>query len=372
MIKNIEVKNFKSLKNVNLDLTNLNVLAGLNGAGKTGLIHSLLVLKQSFQLYDGKLNLNSVDFVEIGKGKDAFYQYGKEETLYFSLTLGNNEKLEWSFIYSSEAEILDSKNKYKYDDLIKCSLFTNNFQYLNAERIGPRVTYGANYGRVINLKQLGKYGEFAVHYLDAYGSGKIKFSKLKHPKSKSDTLLHQVDAWLGEISPGTKLNPTPIPGTELVLLDYQFETNLGEKTGSFTNRFRPTNVGFGLSYVLPVIIALLTSEENRLIIIENPEAHIHPKGQVELGRLISIAASNGAQIIIETHSDHIINGVRVSVKNKEITNENTKILFFEIDSDKEEHFSKISPIKIDEKGELSEYPKNFLDEWGNQLMNLLQ
>jgi len=76
--------------------------------------------------------------------------------------------------------------------------------------------------------------------------------------------------------------------------------------------------GFGLSYTLPVITALLvgTLIPNSLVIIENPEAHLHPRGQTEIARLIALCAQVGTQIIIETHSDHLFDGIRIAAKNK--------------------------------------------------------
>ena len=65
-----------------------------------------------------------------------------------------------------------------------------------------------------------------------------------------------------------------------------------------------------------------------LIVIENPETHLHPKGQANLAKLIALVAEQGVQIIIETHSDHIINGLRVATKQKFIKPNNSKVLFF--------------------------------------------
>lgn len=371
MINNIEIKNFKSIKHLNQNLKNLNLLAGLNGSGKSSFIQSLLVLKQSYQLSRGQLTLNNPDFVEIGKGKDAYYQYANEEFIMFNFKINSEYSYLWKFDYQADAEILQTNNIYSPKELEKINLFKNNFQYLNAERIGPRITYKTNFGVVNNLRQLGKYGEFTTQFLESFGSMKVKFDDLKHPKAKSDTLLHQAEAWLGEITPGTKMNVTAIPNTELVLLDFQFETNIFKPSGSLTNRFRPSNVGFGLSYILPVIVSLLTADNQKLIIIENPEAHIHPRGQSELGKLISKAAKIGAQIFIETHSDHILNGIRVGVKNNLISKNDVNIMFFEMNSENDEHYTKLSNIKVDSNGELSNYPPNFLDEWSNQLLKLI-
>ena len=98
-------------------------------------------------------------------------------------------------------------------------------------------------------------------------------ASLHHPAAKSDTLLHQTAAWLGEISPDVRFEIQEIPGTDKVVLNYQFANR-----DAVGNRFRPKNVGFGISYVLPVIVALLSYSKDKVIIIENPEAHIHPKG----------------------------------------------------------------------------------------------
>ena len=100
------------------------------------------------------------------------------------------------------------------------------------------------------------------------------------------------------------------------------------QTGS-SNKYRATNVGFGLSYVFPVIVAALAARAGDLLIIENPEAHIHPKGQMRLGQLLSLAAASGVQVVIETHSDHVLNGIRLAVHERKISHEIVRLHFFE-------------------------------------------
>jgi predicted ATPase len=211
-----------------------------------------------------------------------------------------------------------------------------------------------------------------VHYLFAYADDEVP-QALCHPKAKSNTLKHQVDAWMSEISPGAKLNTDEIKNTDKILFDIQFETENG-----FTNSFKPKNVGFGITYVLPVIVALLCAKKDRLILIENPESHIHPRGQAELGKLIALAANTGAQLFVETHSDHILNGIRVAVnefhkaeENLGISKDDVNIVYFEKTTTPTEQYTTNTQIRIDSKGELDEYPKDFLDEWSNQLLKLL-
>lgn len=370
MITELKIKNFKSLKDISLDIKPLNILTGLNGMGKSSLIQTLLLLTQnseSLSKESSSLQLKG-EFVDIGKGKDALYYASREEEIEIGIGF-NGVSIKWIFIYDSDNEYLIT-NSEKYDKKLSfsvLSLFNGNFQYLNAEREPPKVIYDKSSWHVNNkYKQIGNKGEFTVHFLNAHGNGKIANEKLLHRKAKSNILLHQVDAWLSEISPGIKLNTTEIPGTNNLILDFQFETS-----SLYTSRFNPKNVGFGITYVLPVITALLSFPKDRLIIIENPESHIHPRGQAELGKLIGLAAESGAQIFIETHSDHILNGIRVAVKKGLIQKENVGIFYFEKENLDNEQYSKISNIKIDKNGELSEYPKDFLDEWNSQLLELI-
>ncbi len=369
MLKRLQIKNFKALKETDLSLGRLNLLAGINGMGKSSLVQALLLLKQSYtRISDGLLTLNDQEFAALGKGRDVFYQYSDEKQISFLIEADKGESRSWVFDYHADKEYLNCKERHAFPELSQYfNIFTDNFQYLNAERIGPRQSYGSSSHYIENLKQIGSKGEYAVHYLNAFGtSEKVQFDVLHHPKARSRSLIHEVDAWLGEISPGTKLNTTAVPGTEMVLLDIRFET----KT-DYTNHFRPVNVGFGISFILPVILALLMAKKDRLIIIENPEAHLHPRGQAEMGRLMALAAQAGAQIIAETHSDHILNGVRVAVKNGNIPKDDARIFFFDRKTTDFEQYSYVTPIKIDQKGELSEYPPNFLDEWNNQLFKLI-
>ncbi len=368
MISKLTIQNFKSLKDISISTKPLNLLMGLNGMGKSSVIQSLLLLRQSNSLDQGTLHFNG-NFVEIGKGKDAYYQYGIEQYIGIHLVLQDSKELGWKFSYEADRDYAHAKEKYTDEQLQSCSLFTSNFQYLHAERKGPQTVYDTSSSVVGRSRQIGMYGEFAVHFLNVFGNEKVALT-LHHPKAKSEILLHQVDAWLGEVAPGVKLNTTEIPGTGKMILDYQFEAGT-----LHTNRFMPRNVGFGLSYVLPILVTLLSSSPDKLILIENPEAHIHPRGQAELGKLIALVAENGAQLFVETHSDHIVNGIRVAVKEKFIEKSRVGILYFRrVTAEHEkyyEQYSTFDAIDVDEQGELSDYPQDFMDEWNNQLIKLL-
>lgn len=133
------------------------------------------------------------------------------------------------------------------------------------------------------------------------------------------------------------------------------------------------SIGYGISYTLPVIVALLSATPNSLIIIENPEAHLHPAGQAELAKLITLVASNGVQVFIETHSDHIISGIQLACKAYEkdntmgISRDDVALYYFKNDSNNRLH---IEPVKILETGILDYQPKGFFDQAENDMFQL--
>jgi predicted ATPase len=365
MITNMRIENFKPIKKIETSVKGLNLLMGINGMGKTSFIQTLLLLMQSDKLENRIIELNG-NLAKIGLGRDALYQFAKDDFISFGITLDQQSEYFWKFAYKADKDELLSQYEYTKDQMELFRQKTNRFQYINTNRIGPQDLYEASSTVVSDKKQLGLLGEYAAYYINMFGSEYVVSTTMRHPSAVSEKLLSQINAWLSEISRGVYLNTRYIPEINKVMLDYQFEYS-----GNKTNSFLPKNVGFGISYILPVVLALLTAEKDKIIVIENPESHIHPRGQAEMGKLIARAAQNGAQLFIETHSDHILNGIRVAVKEELIDKDNVNILFFDKETTESEQYAYITPISIDKNGSLSDYPENFLDEWSNQLSKLI-
>lgn len=365
MIEHIEIRNFKSLKKNKVYTNNLNLLMGLNGMGKSSFIQCLLLLMQSDKLEERVIDLNGI-LAQIGQGRDALYQYAEEEKISIGLEFSGQQKFVWDFKYQPDKEKLIAESGFKIAQMKYFRIQTKRFQYIRSDRIAPEEIYDASSLVVADKKHIGLQGEFAAYFINVFGGTYEVTGSLCHKKETSSKLLSQINAWMQEISPGVTINTKYIPEVNKVILDYQFEFRTQK-----TNPFRPKNVGFGISYVLPIVLALLTAEEGKLIVIENPESHIHPRGQAELGKLISLAASIGAQLFVETHSDHILNGIRVAVKNNLVDKAKVNVMYFEKTTTEKEQFTKITQIRVDAKGELSDYPKNMIDEWGNQLFKLM-
>jgi predicted ATPase len=135
--------------------------------------------------------------------------------------------------------------------------------------------------------------------------------------------------------------------------------------GTF-NYYKPTNVGYGYSYVLPIIVAGLVAKPGEILIVENPEAHLHPFAQSILAKFLTLVSLKDVQVIVESHSEHILNGLRLAVNTKLIKNEQLSVLYF--DREYERYFEKIN---IDDNGGIDNWPPDFFDQATNDLNQLL-
>lgn len=240
------------------------------------------------------------------------------------------------------------------------NIFGDIFEYLSADRIIPQTVYSS----ICEDNFLGNHGENAFNFLEKYGDT-FKVDKVFQDDTKNEYLLYYVNKWMERIFHGFRLQLSPIADADAVGLRY------AEKSRDWvSNSYRAINVGFGITYVLPILVALLKAKTDDLILIENPEAHLHPKAQRLIGELLAKAAATGAQIIVETHSDHILNGVRISAKNKLIDPSDIKMFFFMKEDVGTKYHTNIYLPKMDQEGNIDIWPEGFFDEWDNALAQL--
>jgi predicted ATPase len=387
MIKQVTIKNFKALRNASISLSNLTVFTGINGMGKSTFIQALLLLRQSHleKRLPKLLLLNSEKYVSLGKSKDVFNFHADyeesieiklETTLLGKIDIKTNDRTgrAWLNIDSYlPKEWLQVENEPLFID-------KKEFQYLQAERVSPKSTYGTDEYEVVELRNLGNKGEFTAHFIAKHKDEKVKLPSLINKSGKSDNLLAQLDTWLSKITKGVRLISNLDESANSARISYQFDDG-----DDLTPEFSPVNVGFGLTYVLPVLVAVLSAKPGDLVIIENPESHLHPTGQSAIGYFLSLAAQDGLQLIVETHSDHLMHGIRIAtkehVKNQlvGIDSENVAIFYFNRESQK--HNTEIHSIRVDNKGKLyqitqdgkktASLPKGFSDEWATNMGKLI-
>jgi predicted ATPase len=336
--------------------------------GKSSVIQALLLLRQSYHqgtLPETGVTLNG-ELLRLGTAQDVLYQDALEDELEIDIRWERERQAAFVLGYDREADVLQMSSQAVRGSVYETSLFSDKFHYLQAERLGPRVACPVSDYLVRHRRQIGSAGEYAAHYLAIFGDDKISIPELAHPQTESPLLRHQVEAWLGEISPGVRLNITPHPEMDSVNLRYSFVDG-PVRSGAF----RSTGVGFGITYTLPVVLALLSASTGTLVLLENPEAHLHPKGQAKIGRLLAMAAAAGVQVVAETHSDHVLNGVRVAAHDNRIAADKTAIHFFTRSGDANGLCASITSPRMDPDGRIDIWPDGFFDEWDRNLEALL-
>ena len=374
MLRKIRLINFKCFEDQALNCMPLTLLCGLNGMGKSSVIQALLVLRQSFssgELGQGRLVLGG-ELTELGTGQDVLCENAEPSVISFELHHADVfDPCTLSFDYSSESDQLQAKleaTSFGAEDgtlnaWSNIPPFGGNLIYLGAERLGPRKLYSLS-ETFAELGHLGARGEYAWNYLDANQDNLLPDDDLRcHPKHGGGRLLDVVGHWLQEVSPGVRLNLDTIKVADALVAGFSFE-RLGDID---TRPYRATNVGFGLSYVLPVLVGLLAMPRGTLCLIENPEAHLHPRGQTRLAELMVRASLSGIQVIAETHSDHFLDGIRIAVRDKLAKPEQIAIHYFE----REEGKSKVSSPKLDADGRIDSWPAGFFDQHEENLARLL-
>jgi predicted ATPase len=377
MLKRIHLKSFKASEDVDVRLNALTVLTGLNGSGKSTLLQAIALLRQSYNNSNKSSGLVlGGHLVQLGKGADVLSESSEDENI--SITLFENET-EYCWVCKSETD--QRLLKYsKSPDSLPSFIQSADFQFIQANRMVPNTIYPQSSSNTDDFKFLGIGGEYTADFLSIKGraievsearrcdrSGLQIDDSLMDKAAPTHNLVDQVSGWLQQLSPGARISVDRIPGTNEVSLQYNYIGRSRESESGQT--YRPANVGFGLTYTLPIITACLSAPSGSLLLLENPEAHLHPQGQAALGELLAKCAGDGVQIIVETHSDHLLNGIRVSAKNSLIEKENVVFHFFTRETETGEVVVQ-SPALLDQ-GRLSNWPEGFFDQWDKSIDELL-
>ena len=131
-----------------------------------------------------------------------------------------------------------------------------------------------------------------------------------------------------------------------------------------------TNVGFGITYALPILVSGLTVPEGGMLLVENPEAHLHAKAQSNMGYFLARMAAAGVRVIIETHSEHIVNGIRrMIVEGKSEMSQKDMTIYFFVNTNEKKNIIEITTVEI---GNLSEFPVDFFDQVRQDMAELMK
>ena len=405
MLNKITLQNFKLFKNkVEIPLSNLNLLTGINGRGKSTVLQSFLLMKQSpeFNRNTNKLIFNG-DYIQLGNIKDVknidsslndniefgfhyladsgdafnvIYKFKANEDNSLDATI--NEILIENLKGFKNYKIFEKGNKVvcvdeegkedehsnyfnlfiksedKIISTIESTINLSKIHYVSADRIGPKLYYSKQ--SLKEFASVGSIGENTINLL-WHKQNEPVYDNLCEDEDLPKIVETQLNYWFGLIFDGAKTKLNEINETEL--LSFRFNT------GATPNYCLATNVGYGFSYILPIIVSGLIAKKGEILIIENPEAHLHPFAQSILARFLTKVSENGVQVIIESHSEHFLNGLRVSVFDKIIRNDQLNILYF--DNNLEKPYVKID---VDDDGGIEKWPSNFFDQATKDLNHL--
>lgn len=317
-------KGFKSFKEQEVELGRLTLLTGVNSSGKSSIIQGIRMLNRV-----------------VLKQWPLIAGYGECDEL-------KNQSSQWPMRIkgTTEAgkivEVVFNAPSIAPD--LKTDLKAADFEltYISASRFGPQNLLPIN-----TTDSIGELGENVLKSIEIHQDDIVP-EIMRHPDSEGDTLYFNLRAWLSSIAPGTKFTHEIIRAADVSYMKF--------------NNFRASNVGFGLSYALPVIASVLVAslKKNQVVIIENPEAHLHPRGQTEIASLICRAVQAGVQVVVETHSDHLFDGIRLYAKNNPGFSPLVKIHWCELNK---EQNTKIESPKLMGNGKLSFWPKGLFDQF---------
>lgn len=349
MIKTITINNFKSLKNVQLGLGQFNILCGTNASGKSSLIQAILLMAQNMDgndeiILNGEL-LSLGDFIEIKN-------FAASIDVPVSISL-------------KDSVDISSVLTFNQDDIIEKSVvfpkINQQLYYLAANRIGNADVFE----RASRKNIFGLLGEYAISFLNDNNENPMPENLIfDKDQDTAHLFIDEVNYWMKRIT-GATLKVDKIQKTNKLVLSYINNNNY---------QVRTSNTGSGLSYVVSIVILGLgvgllgeRMAKKPIVIIENPEIHLHPKAQAILTEFLAWL-SNYMQIIIETHSDHIFNGFRKMVKQEKLHVENSNIFFFNL----ENNATSIKKIEISPNGKLLTMEKDLFDQFQIDLSELLR
>ena len=348
MIDKVHILALKSIKDLSVECSKLNLFVGTNSSGKSTFLHALLALTQ--RSLNGK-------YISIGDFREVRNYYMPNDSIRIEVLEKNKTKPAWrEFVEDKEKEtynIKTSNDEEAIFDIISCGEYADpqqseylfeegGFHYLSCHRIGANDIYAKN---MLNETDFGIDGEYTLAYLLKNESKPITDKLVVKQVDVTNSLLEQVNFWLNYIV-GMTLSIKDLKKTNYLQVKYN---NNPINASSEALYCRPVNVGSGISYLISIIICCLGSESDSIIIIENPEIHLHPKAQSKLCDFLYFVSKANRQLFIETHSDHIFNGLRVGVSTGEILEENITVNFFALT---EKYETQCNPIRFKEYGKI--------------------
>ncbi len=356
MISGLAIESFKRFQHLEMGLAQLTVLTGLNGSGKSTVVQSILLAHQASRVNGDKVPLAGEPGLDLGNVSDVTNVRAASGVVAVRLRRGNRD-YRWTFEPDADGDDAAYMQVTAKPRTPPAPIGRRGFEliFLSAERLGPRTSHPTDPSSP-DEAGIGEDGRYVAHVLATREREEVDEGRRHVAAGSVTTLGAQVEAWMSELVGEVQFEASLVPRTSLATLHVRTPGTLGEW-------MLPTNTGFGISYCLPVVVAALVAAPGGLLIVDSPEAHLHPSAQSSMGRFLAQVASTGVQVMVETHSDHVLNGIRIAVGvDRVISSDKVGVVYFgEADP---------IPLSLSERGAIERWPDGFFDQIERDLSTL--
>lgn len=229
------------------------------------------------------------------------------------------------------------------------SFFTSKIRYLGPLRADPQAAQ--KFAPSSELDDVGAKGEYAAAVYDANQNAKVQWYNPLKKEVERSTLKIALDTWVRYLGVADEVN-IQMAGQSGV--SWQVVNMKGQKA-------RPlTAVGVGVSQILPILVMGLLAPSNTLLLVEQPELHLHPSVQARLGDFFVGLAKCDKQCLIETHSENLVSQLRYHIVQAGGQEQSNCLVYF-VDQD-EQGATRFNPVQISPKGNILNWPDGFFDE----------
>ncbi|WP_414040457.1 DUF3696 domain-containing protein [Acidithiobacillus sp. M4-SHS-6] len=420
MLTHLKLENFKIWRSTGaVRLAPITLLLGTNSSGKSSLIQSLLLIRQTVKGDDPNLDLNlgnpdADDSVTLGQFKDVLCRHSAasesttatqvgiefrwsedgqaESSTLFSARYnkGPAGSAELAFLrlgrdgqgfsvqqrkpgiyrlsLATQAKPLGQSADFRPQRSFAFSASTLNKLGAQGELIKPvgpalldelgRIIY---LGPVRRLAQrdyvwagrmpahIGDDGAKAVDALIASGVARQAAKKRNQPLPAEAQLFEQTIRWLKDMNLADGLSIRALGNSAR----YELLIENGDQASNLKD------VGVGVSQVIPVIVAALFAQPGHIVIVEEPESHLHPLAQSKLAELLAqVSKERNVQFIVETHSEHLFRRMQTLIAKQQITPKDAAMYFVE----REGKAARMRPLELDDFGRVKNWPEGFFGD----------
>lgn len=291
MILQLKLNNFKGIEEETLDLKPLTLLTGLNSTGKSTCFQAIL----AGLYYNNGANANNM----LASYDFSFTSNRNKNVNAKRISIEANRKFGKHFcveLFDDDSFIANTDEPIDLEDKV---------YYLSANRLA----YNTDMEAVSPKYKIGLQGEYIFGTFEMEKSSPLDTSLIKD--KNSETLSAQLNWWL-----------TYILGIKFEMQTEKVTSNRVKviyKSNDLPN-LSPQQLGVGVSYLAKILIMCLRAKKENVLMIENPEIHLHPAAQSRLGEFFVFISNAGIQLLIETHCENLINKIQYEIYKNHIKN----------------------------------------------------